>query len=236
VAIFPKIECDDVVQVSDKFRIDCTKSYLSKGEAAISLVEIEPEVGSGFIAVTGSPIAAKNWFLDWEYAASGVKTVGVRVTTNAVPVTLTTQVEVVTAEDDKLFSSDSDLVSIEHNILKYVPEGRSSFKYIHREAQKQILEWLYINGFRGTGNTRLTKENVIDVSEVRFWSKYLALRLIFQDLSNAPEDVFDKKSKLYQRDEHKWRENSGLKLDFNGDGVQGAYESANMTTRNLVRE
>jgi hypothetical protein len=234
--IFPKIECDDVVQVSDKFRIDASKSYIAKGSAAITLVEIEPEAGAGFIVVTGSPIAAKNWFLDWEYSTAGTKVVSVRITTNAAPVVRTASVVAVTAADDELFSDDADLVVIEHNVTKYVPEGRSTFKYLHREAQKQIFEWLWINGYRGPENTRLGKTNVLSIDEVKFWSKYLVLRLLFQDLSNGPNDVFDTKSKLYEKSEHKWRETVGLKLDVNGDGTQGAYEGVNLTSRELVRE
>lgn len=236
MAIFPKIECDDVVQVSDKFRIDCTKSYLSKGEPAVTLVEVEPESGAGFITVTGSPVAPKNWFLDWEYDSDGVKELTVRITTDATPVTLTKQVEALSAEDDRLFSNDSDLVAIEHNVLKYVPEGRSSFKYLHREAQRQILEWFWINGFRATGNQRIEKADVIELEEVKFWSKYWVLKLLYQDLSNAPGDVFEAKSKLYEKEAHRWRETAGIKLDVNKDGIQGAYEGYNLTTRELIRE
>lgn len=232
MAIFPLIETDNVLQVNDKFRISASKTYITKDEAAITEVEIDP--GDGLFRSVFQGVV-KQWWLDFQHDTEGDKTVAVRVTTDAVPVTVTKTVTVLSEADDKLFSNDYDLVAIESDILKYIPDGRSSFKYIHREAQNQILEWLYINGFRGTGNTRLTKDNVIDVNEVRFWAKYMALRLIFQDLSNAPEDVFDKKSKLYQNEEHKWRENAGLKLDFNKDGIQGAYEQSNITSRNLVR-
>lgn len=234
--IFPIIECDDLVQLNDKFRIDCTKSYISKGEPAVTLVEIEPHTGDGFIAVTGSPVLSKNWYLDWQYASAGTKTATVRITTSGAPVTFTKTIEAITSVTDKLFSSDQDLVSKEHNILKYVPEGRSSFKYIHREAQKQILEWLYTNGYRKYDGSRITVDEVIETENIKYWSMNLALRLIFQDISNQPDDVFDKKSKLYQNDEHKWRENIALKFDLDGDGIQGANEGFNMTSRGLIRE
>lgn len=236
MAIFPVIESDDKCQVNDKIRIDCTKSYISKGEAAVTLVEIEPHTGNGFIAVTGSPVASKNWFLDWQYATAGDKVVSLRITTSGAPVTVTKTIVSVTEAVDKLFSKDSDLAAIEHNITKYVPDGRSSFKYIHREAQKQILEWLYINGYRQTDGSRIGVDEVIEVENVKYWSMYLAFRLIFQDLSNSIDDIFDKKSKMYQNEEHKWRENVALKLDVNGDGVQGVNEGYVMTTRHLVRE
>ncbi len=236
MAIFPIIECDDKVQTSDKFRIDCSKSYISKGEAAVTLVEIEPHTGDGFIAVTGNPILSKNWYLDWQYATTGTKVVSLRITTSGAPVTITKSIVCVDSATDKLFASDQDLVVIEHNILKYVPEGRASFKYIHREAQKQMLEWLYINGYRKYDGDRITVDEVLEVENVKYWATYLALRLIFQDLSNQPDDVFEKKSKMYQNDEHKWRENIALKFDLDGDGIQGSTEGYNFTTRSLVRE
>jgi hypothetical protein len=59
--IFPLVESEPIVQVSDKTRLSAVKSFKSNDEPAISLVEIEPESGSGFINVTGSPINSKNW-------------------------------------------------------------------------------------------------------------------------------------------------------------------------------
>ena len=110
--IFPKIECDLVVQVNDKFRINASKSYVPKGGLAIVKVEIEPEAGAGYIDVTGaSPINSKNWFLDWEYATDGSKVVSLKVTTNLVgPVEqiVTLTVNCLLAAEDKLLSSDSD--------------------------------------------------------------------------------------------------------------------------------
>lgn len=233
--IFPKLECDSVVQVADKFRIDATKSYIAKGEAAITLVEIEPEAGAGFIAVQGAPVNPKNWTLDWEYQTAGDKVITLQITTDGLPTVLTKTVTALTEADDKLFSTDQDLVALEHNITKYVPEGRSTFKYLHREAQKQILEWLYINGYRLNTNERLTKEHVLDIEEVRFWSKFKVLSLLYRDLSTTPNDVHDVKSREYQNKEHVWRQSVGMKFDFNGDGELGNFEQANFTTRELIR-
>jgi len=235
--IFPYIECDEVVQADDKLRISSSKSFASKDEAAISLVEIEPEAGNGFIDVTGAtPLRADNFYLDWQYATDGSKVISARVTTDGAPTTITKTITVITAAEDNLFSSDQDLAAVENNILKYVPAGKNSFKYLHREAQKQILEWFYINGYRATDGSRLEKEDVIVTEELKYWSTYTALRLLFEDLSNAIDDIFDKKSKLYQVQEHRWRHNSLLKIDVNKDGVQGDNEGFLLTTRNLIRE
>lgn len=235
MAIFPIVESDDIVQVNDKFRISGTKTYISKGEAAITVVEIDPGTGT-FVTVTGSPIASKNWFMDFQHSTVGDKTVAVRVTTDGAPITATKTVTVLSAVDDYLFSKDQDLVAIESDVLKYVPEGRASFKYAHREAQGQILEWLYVNGYKKNDGSRFVKADFIDLLEVNYWSRYLTLRLIFKDLSNQVDDIFDKKSKMYENIEHQWRTKSLLKIDVNGDDTLDVYEGFNMTTRRLVRE
>lgn len=235
MAIFPIIESDDIVQVDDKFRINCSKTYISKGEAAITLVEIDPGTGT-FVPVTGSPVSSKNWFMDFQHGTVGAKTVAVRVTTDGAPITTSKTVTVLSVVDDYLFSKDQDLVAIESDVLKYVPDGRSSFKYAHREAQGQILEWLWVNGYKKNDGTRFVKTDFIDLLEVNYWSRYLTLRLIFKDLSNQVDDIFDKKSKAFENIEHQWRTKALLKLDVNGDDTLDVYEGFNMTTRRLVRE
>lgn len=235
MAIFPVIESDNIVQVDDKFRINCSKSYISKGEAAITLVEIDPGTGT-FVNVTGSPISAKNWYMDFQHSTAGDKTVAVRITTDGSPVTVSKTVTVLSEASDYLFSKDSDLVSIESDILKYVPDGRSSFKYVHREAQGQILEWLWVNGYKKTDGSRFVKADFVDLIEVNYWSRYVTLRLIFKDLSNQVDDIFDKKAKMFENTEHLWRTKSLLKIDVNGDATIDPYEGFNMTTRRLVRE
>jgi hypothetical protein len=237
MSIFPKIHTDEVVQVNDKFRIDATKSYVSKGEDAITLVEIEAESGSGFIDVTGSaPLNAKNWYLDWEYAADGAKIISVRITTDGLPTTITKTISALLEDDDYLFSSDDDLSSLESDILNYLPQGKNSFKYMHREAQKEILEWLYTNGYTKSDNVAFTKVDFVDVEQVRFWSKYMTLRLVFEDISKQENDAFSRKAKEYESDEHKWRQKSILKIDVNSDGIQDNVEGFNLTTKSFVRE
>jgi hypothetical protein len=235
--IFPIIECDNVIQVNDKFRIKTDKTYTTPDEEAISLIEIEPDTGLGFINVTGAtPVRANNWFLDFQYSTVGDKTVTVRVTTDGSPVSVTKTVTVLSAAEDYLYSQDAELVAIESDVLKYVPQGRASFKYVHREAQGQILEWLWTNGYTRSDGSRFQKQDFVDLIEVNYWSRYLTLRLIFDDLSNQTEDIFYKKSRQYESTEHLWRRKSLLKIDVNGDGIQDAFEGYNMATKRLVRE
>ena len=236
MAIFPIIETDELVQVNDKFRISASKSYSDKSEANISLVEIDPGDGN-FIDVTSTGSRREDdWWTDYQHSVAGDVTVQVRVTTDGAPVVATKTVTIISEADDKLFADDDDLLAIESDIMKYVPEGRNSFKYVHREAQRECLEWLYTNGYTKADNSRFTKDDIIDLSEVNYWAKYMALRMIYEDLSRSAGDFFQTKAQEFENDEHKWRQKSVFKVDRNSDAVQGQNEGFDMTVRKLVRE
>jgi hypothetical protein len=234
MAIFPNLELEDVVQVGDKTRLNSTKTFASKDEASITLVEIEPESGNGFIDVTGS--GPRDYFLDWEYSGiSRTVTVSVRVTTDGLPVTTTKTIEVLTASDDGLYSDDQDLISLESDILKWVREGRNSFLDFHRKAQFLILDFLNDIGVRDVDSKRITKDDIVDVLEVRKWSKYKTLALIFEDISNATDDVFAEKRRFYDSLAKSAFNKSVLRLDLNNDGVVEDSEGVSIYTGFLSR-
>lgn len=234
MAIFGVLELEDIVQVDDLTRLVADKTIVSKDNAAITLVEIEPESGSGFIDVTGS--LPKDWYLDWAYSgASRTVTVSLRITAGTVS-TFTKTISIVTASDDKLFSSDQNLVELEPDILKYVPRGRSSFLNVHRASQKKIMDWLNESGVVDTSGAKLTKDDVVDVDEVRAWSRDLTLSLIFKGLQNAVDDVFADKAKYYESQAGNRQNRAKLRLDLNNDGSLSLADSVNMNSRELIRQ
>ena len=109
--IFPNLILENIVQENDKTRLDATKSFISKDEAAVTLVEIEPYTGAGYIDVTGT--SSKDWYLDWSYPTDGNKTVTVRITTDGGPVSSSKTIWIIDSVDDNLFSYDQDLTAIE---------------------------------------------------------------------------------------------------------------------------
>lgn len=239
MAIFPVIELESVVQAGDKTRISAAKSFVSKDNAAIAIVEIEPEAGAGFVAVTGS--SSRDWYLDWVYTgATRTATVSVRITdatlVTPVVVTSTKTISVVTAVDDKLYSSDADIIALEPDILKWVPEGRSSFLNVHREAQIKIIDWLAEAGITDVAGDRLDKSRIVDVDEVRSWSKYLVLSLVFRGIYNSVDDVFSDKAKFYETMAKGKADRAKLRLDLDGDGETSTAEDVNLQSRDLVRE
>jgi|GEM_PF-2410268 len=235
MAIFPNLELEREVQTDDKIRLDATKSFVSKEEASITLVEIEPESGSGFIDVTGS--SSSDYFLDWSYSGSSrTVTVSCRITTDGSPVTFTKDIEVLTPADDLLFSDDQDLVALEQDILKWVKNGRNSFLNMHRKAQYLILERFNDLGVRTTDGDRVSKSIVLDVEDVKKWSQYLTLELIYGDLSNSVDDIFAQKRQFYGGKAAESQDVSFKKfLDLNENGSLENDDIINMKTMDLVR-
>lgn len=232
MAIFIDAKVEPVVQVDDRLRIDVSDTLIPKGETAPTSVKIKPEASGSFIEVYSSK--QSEWWLDWVYLTAGSKVVSVEID-NGTVFSKDFAVEVVTSATDSLFSSDQDLFNIEPDLIKYLPKGKSSFLWMHRKAQAEILEQLYKDGFLGSDGEKLTKAEILDVSEVKQWSTYMTLRSIFRFLSNQSDDVFDKKSKEYQNLEHMWRNLAVLKIDIDRSGALDDGESFNMTTRWLNR-
>ncbi len=142
---------------------------------------------------------------------------------------------VYTAVGDYLFSSDGDLTSHEPDILKWVPEGRSSFLNIHRKSQRLIMNWLDEKGYVDSENRKYVKQAIVDTEEVRVWSTYMTLRLIFQGLSNAVDDIFDRKATVYEQLEESARQRAILRLDTDGDGVADTGEGLGISSGTLFR-
>lgn len=238
MAIFPKLRLDRIVQIEDGTRLDATASFVSKDEAAVTLVEIEPEAAAGFIDVTGTGSnLQRNWFLDWQYSgASRTVDVTVRVTTDGAPVTFTEQMEVITAADDKLFSDDYDLLVKEEDITKWLPDGRTSFKYKHRQVQTMIVEDFNERGVVDFDGNKLTKDDFLDIDEVRQWALNMVLSLIFKDNSNVVGDVYDLKAANYMSEALTHKHRAFYRLDIDGDGSISTGEKSPFRTIDLVRQ
>lgn len=232
MSIFPNLILEATVQENDKTRIDGTKTFVSKDEAAITLVEIDPGDGT-YRSVTGS--STKDWYLDWQYSTEGDQTVNIRVTTDGAPVIASGTITVITAANDTLFSGDQDLTALEEEILRYVPKGRNSFLNVHRKAQSIILSELDERGIQNHDGTRITKDQIVEIDDFNKWSTYLVLWLIMQDISNSVDDKFDQKAKMYKKRMDFHRERSFLRIDFNKDGDVDLGEQQTVRTARMIR-
>jgi hypothetical protein len=228
MAIFPSIKVEGIVQVLDKTRIDGSHSFVSTGSPAILSVEIDPD-GSGYVDVTST------MYLDWVYSTAGAKTPKVKITVvGGALEEITGAITSVTAATDNLFSTDEDLQNHEPDILKWIREGRSSYKDVHRRAQELILDTLYRLGFTDNENNRLTAADLIDVLEIREWSTFLTLHIIFFGLSNAVDDVFARKAAEYLKQAQLRMDSKSLKADLDGDG-DATNEGYDMTSISVFR-
>lgn len=232
--IFPVVHLDEVIQINEKTRIDCSQSFVSKGTVAITKVEVEPEASAGYIDVYN--VDSGEWYLDWVYLTAGTKTVSVKITAGTTE-TVTKTLSVVSVASDALFSSDNTLKAIEPDIMKWLPDGKSSWNFAHRRAQEIILNTLYKNRIYTTDGSKLTKAEVLDVSEVSDWSTYLVLGMIFNGISNAVDDVFSRKSALYNSKAHEAQNLAFnvLKLDYDKSGTLTNGEKYDLRSGSMIR-
>jgi hypothetical protein len=234
--IFPNLEVEAVVQVSDRTRLDASKSYASKGPLSIVTVEIQPDVAEPWIDVTGTK--PSDWLTDWEYATDGVKNVGVRITDSGTPTptqyTKFRQILVLSEADDALWSTDADLTAEEPDILKYVRKGRNTFKDVHREAQMQILEMLDRKGYRIAGR-KIEASDLVDISEVSEMSRYLALSMILSGQRSQTDDVYQVKAERYFSKYQIAQQRQIIGIDMDEDGEVREGEGVMPATARLVR-
>lgn len=221
----------DKVQVDEKFRIDATKTFLHPGDANISSITIQPEASGDTYTVTSDK------YLDYAYSTEGNKTITVTLnhTGQAGSVTKTATIEVVTAVSENLFSSDADIIAHEPDILNYLPEYKSDYRYAHRLAQEYLLSQLDARGITDNQGNRIVAADVKDTEECRNWSRYLALQFIMESLSNAIDDIFYEKSLRYKQLADKASNRAFLRLDYDGDGTLESTERGTVSVGRIVR-
>jgi hypothetical protein len=236
MALFPNILLyDSSLQVNDKTRISGSKSYVSKDSAGITGVWVSPDVGTvDYIDVLAND--SDDWFLDWQYAASGSYTAGVIIGADGATGALTGAISVVSEGDDKLFSTDQELIAEEPDILKWLPVWKSSWKFVHRRAQERMFAWLDEKGYTDVYANKFTKDDVVDIDELNEWSKYMVLRMIFEGISNSSEDFFASKAKYYESRELQARHRLILRIDVDADGVVDTFEDMKMNTGRVWRK
>lgn len=235
--IFPSIEHEAVVQVNDRTRLDASKTYVAKGATPITKVEIQPYAGGPQIDVTGTgtPLKPSDWYTDYQYDTDGQKVITVTLNSDTTPITFSSTIEVISEADDALFADDTDLIQEEPDITKYVRKGRNTFKDVHREAQREILDMIDRKGYRKSDGTKVVAADAIDKSEVRTMAKYLALHLIYIGLSNVVDDIFSQKSATYWTKYNTASDRRLIGFDLDGDSAVTLGEGVNLRPARMIR-
>jgi len=173
------------------------------------------------------------------YSGSAVETVekivSIKVTNATLNQTVAKTFNVISEVADKLFSSDARIRQHEPDVLKFVQAGRASFKDIHRRTQGMVLAWLDKEGQVDSLGNKLTKASVVDIQEVQEWATFMALRLVFEGISNAVDDVFSLKARRYLELEVASRNRAVLRLDLDGDGEASLSEEVDIRNCIVVR-
>lgn len=218
--IYPVVEVDNITQVGEIVRINAIKSFKTPDELALTAVKIQPSASDLFYSV-GELTDAQTWILDWVYETAGTKTITIRLEIGATIKDITTSLVVKTSTEEKLFCKDVDLIPHEQDIMKWVPAGRSTWNFIFRRAQQRIMNEIDKQRIFDIDGNKLTLDAVMDVSELKDWSIYMSLAMIFQGLSNQKDDVFMDKAIMYEKKQFEYMQftMNMLRLDYNKDGV-----------------
>ena len=247
--IFVDIKCDSIVQINEKIRFDFTKSFVPKPYVTatdIVFIQVLPTPGGTWIPIhdatgTEAPkLQVKDWYFDWVYtsardAVDGVQTFSVKFTSNQDDdVENSIDVILTTPDDDNLFSNDNDLIKYEPDILRWLPDGRSTWNYLHRRAQDRILSYLFEHGYKNSDGSPFTKSQILEKYDVKEWSTFLTLKLIFGSITNSKDDVFLDKMRFYENLEGRVA-TTNIRVDINSDGIQDASEVLRIGEIRLVR-
>ena len=78
----------------------------------------------------------------------------------------------------------------------------------------------YLNDQRiwDVSGSKLSPSAIVNIDEVRDWSKFQTLAIIFEGISNQVGDVFSIKAEKYKGLMELARASAALRLDTNGDG------------------
>lgn len=223
--IFPSLIFDNLVQEADKFRFNASKSFVGSGETLNGILvypDFDNNPGVSYdIFVENCP---EDWFLDYAYETAGDYTVRLAITTNLSSKTKDFSIKVLTEEEDNLQSTDAMLYSYESELIKYLPEGRNSWKYLHRKALEEIIDYLYRNAIyryneeTGLRDLKIEKEDLIG-DKLEKWSTFETMILIFQDIKSSNIDFFNEKIEDYTALRNDARKVYKIDIDSNRDGV-----------------
>ena len=216
--LFPKADIDSLVQIQDMFRIDASKSFATTGEV-ITEVNIYPDFSNNPGTVFNVfETDTECWVLDWAYETAATYTIRLELKTAGDSKIIEYTIEAITEAIDNLFSDDSMIYALESELRKYLPYGRNSWKYIHRKAQEEILDYFYRNAILNPDNTKILKSQIIGDS-LEKWSTHEALLFIYQDIKSSNAASFNEKLKDYSAARAESRERYLIEYDSNKDSV-----------------
>lgn len=219
MALFPKADLDNVVQILDMFRIDAKDSFFTSGEV-LTEVNIYPDFVNSPATFFNVFVEEESecWYLDWAYETAGDYTVRVELKTDTESKNIEYLITALTEQDDNLLAKDSDIFAYENELRFKKLEGKNSWKYAHRKAQEEIVQYLYKNGKFNRDGSPITKRQLLPESRLTKWATFEAMLIIFQDLKTSNSAAFNEKLVDYSEKRGEAREIYIIKIDTDNDG------------------
>ncbi len=230
---FPNLIKEEIIQIADLTRFDMSKTFVTPDEV-LEKVEISFDQVNYFdVYVEDYP---EKWVFDYAFDTAATQPVYVKVTTDLGSTEKEFSIEVISEEDDNLFSTDANLFAEETELKRYIPKGKSSFKYAHRLAQRNILRFLDGAGLRNVYGVPFTAAQLKDNTYIREFSIYETLMLIFEDQRVKGNDSFLEKKKAYHDRYVEAKRTAAIRLDFDEDGeVDEREELVNLQNKFFTR-
>lgn len=233
------LNAESVVRVGDKIRLDASgTTYISlTPSVTISSVTIKPEDIAPVFDVTGNPVNKKNWVLDYFYSTDGVKTVTVTVTLSDSSIhSKSFAVTAISQADDKLLVDDDDLRAMDFELMRFIPDGYSSWRHVHRRSTREVIDFINSMRLSKVNGDPLTFDELKDSRLAKDFALKSSLALIYQQLSNKPDDKFYQRYLDAKKTLEAYKSRADWAFDFDGNGQIDNYERADMLTGRLLRE
>jgi hypothetical protein len=221
---FGVIRSDDKVFVGDKIQFDVSKSFVTPDETLATPKNHEVSFDAG---VTWLDITAKKK-IDYIYSTAGTKTVSLKITTTAGNSIFTKDITALDLAAQKLFSSDSDLYRHEPDIDNLLPAKWSSWNLIHLEVQKAFMDWLDEKRIFNQDGTKYVVDDLLDLQQVRQFSIFKVLELIYSGAHNISGDVYEAKRDKYLEWANEKLSRSQIALDYNGNATADRNERTDL--------
>jgi hypothetical protein len=139
-----------------------------------------------------------------------------------------------------VLSNDDDLKSEYPNITDYLPTSTTTFIGFHEAARDQILSKLRVDG-KIVGITQGESKQVdqwdlLHIEEFRRASKMLTLAKIFYWLSDAVNDKWFEKAKIYDELYRESMKLAYMSIDTDDDGAEDDIEHNSWQQGTLIRQ
>ena len=229
--IFINCQNEALIQTKDKTRIDVSSSFVS-GDAITDIL-IKPNDDTSYISVFNADQSL--WYLDWAYEDEGDQTITVQATDDTDTVTAEFTITVISESEDNLYSTDAEIFAIEGELKKYMPEGKNSYKNLHREAQSRIVNYLDKKRLWNSDGTPYAKNQINLYGMLQKWSLYETILMIYTDLTISIGDKFTEKVSEYKALRNYERDRAQIRIDKDNSGTIDAGEIQDLKSFRMIR-